>query len=174
MSLNVKFALYRGLLANLPATTGQPGVLAYTTDSNELFIDTGAAFQRLAAGNQVFQITDPSELAGLPAFIGDIAVVLGGSPAVPQGTYMLTEYSSPIVQGDWKLIAGSSETGSGVDVQGLGAPIVHEFVTYIDNNGVQHLAQPQFSDIGGSLSQTQLPATIGAGSALTLIDAGTF
>lgn len=174
MALNVKLQLYRGQLANLPATTGTPGVLAWTTDSNELFIDTGAAFRRLAAGNQVFQISDPSQLAGLPALIGDLAVVMAGSPLVPSGTYVLTTYSSPSVQGDWVLIAGSSESGSGVDVTPLPGATLHNFVTYIDASGIQHLAQPSFADISGQLAQTQLPTTIGAGSSLTDIDAGTF
>ena len=47
-------------------------------------------------------------------------------------------------------------------------------ITYIDATGTQHLAQPMFSNIGGTLSQTQLPASIGAGSNLTSIDCGTF
>jgi hypothetical protein len=171
MALNVKLQLYRGLLANLPATTGAPGVLAWTTDSNELFIDTGTAFQRIAPDNRVFNVTNVNQLAGLPAQLGDIAVLLGGSPAVPTATYVLTSYSSPFVQGDWTLIS-TSTTGTGI--QPLGSPTLHEFVTYIDSNGVQHLAQPSFADISGNLSQTQLPATIGAGSSLTAIDAGTF
>lgn len=173
MALNVRLQLYRGLLADLPASTGVPGVLAWTTDSDELFIDTGSAFQRLAAGNQVFDISDPSQLTGLSALIGDIAVVLAGSPAVPSGTYMLTAFPAS-TQGNWKQIAGASESGSGVDVQPLPGATLHEFVTFIDASGVQHLAQPSFADISGTLSQAQLPSSIGAGSNLTDIDLGTF
>ncbi len=173
MALNVKLQLFRGLLANLPATTGAPGVLAWTTDSDELFIDTGTQFQRLAPGNQVFQITNPSQLTGLPALIGDIAVVMGGSPVAPQSTYMRTTFSSPEVGTDWVLISATGTDGN-TDVIALPGATPHNFVTFIDASGVQHLAQPSFADISGQLAQTQLPTTIGAGTSLTDIDLGTF
>lgn len=167
MATNVKIQLLRGLLANLPPTTGAPGVLAWTTDSNELFIDTGTAFQRLAAGNQVFNVANPAALTGLTAMIGDFAV-----SASDGTTYILTAFPAS-TSGNWKAIA-TQETGPGVDVTPLPGATSHEWVTYIDSSGVQHLAQPNFSDIAGQLSQTQLPTTIGAGSALTSIDCGTF
>jgi hypothetical protein len=75
--------------------------------------------------------------------------------------------------GNWQLIASASVSG-GVDVVSLPGATVHQFVTYIDSNGVQHLAQPSFADISGNLSQTQLPASIGPGSSLTIIDCGTW
>lgn len=170
MALNVKIQTYRGPLSSMPATTGFAGVLWWATDSSELFIDNGTAFQRVAPGNQVFTVTGESQLVNLNAMVGDIAVAMTGSPAVFQGTYMLTAYPASTLT-NWQLIAQGS--GSGVDVQPLGSPVAHEWVTYIDAVGVQHLAQPAFSDISGTLSQAQLPATIGAGSNLTVIDCGT-
>lgn len=163
MALNVKIAVYRGLLANLPTSTGQAGVLAWTTDSNELFIDTGTAFQKLANDNAVFQVANPAALTGLSAKIGDLAV-----SASDGKTYILTAFPASTA-GNWTAIASNGTT-----IQALGSATAHEFVTYIDASGVQHLAQPAFSDISGVLAQTQLPATINAGSNLTLIDAGSF
>lgn len=164
MSINIKLQLLRGLRNNLPATTGFPGVLAWTTDTDELFIDTGLVFKRLAAANQVWTITDPSQLSGLTsALIGDVAVVMSGSPAVPNGTYMLVESGSPVVD-TWVLIAGGSEQGGGVDVTPLAGATAHEFVTYIDASGVQHLAQPSFADISGQATQQQLPSVIDLGT----------
>ena len=52
--------------------------------------------------------------------------------------------------------------------------VAHQFATSNNANGSLNLAQPAFSDISSVLAQTQLPASIGAGSSLTSIDAGTF
>lgn len=43
MALNVSVQVYRGTLANLAAlaTTGKAGVLAWTTDTNEIYVDSG-------------------------------------------------------------------------------------------------------------------------------------
>jgi hypothetical protein len=54
------------------------------------------------------------------------------------------------------------------------SPIAHEFATSNNADGSLNLAQPAFTDISGTLSQTQLPASIGAGSNLISLDAGTF
>ena len=70
----------------------------------------------------------------------------------------------------WENIGANVMTA----VQYLSGATANEWVTYIDATGTQHLAQPMFSNIGGTLSQTQLPASIGAGSNLTSIDCGTF
>ena len=44
MAVNLKIQTYRGTLASLStlATTGSAGVLAWTTDSYELFVDLGS------------------------------------------------------------------------------------------------------------------------------------
>lgn len=118
MALNVAVQLYRGTYATLQTlpSTGKQGVLAYTTDTNQLYVDTGTG-------------------SGIPTA--------------------------------WVLVSTSN-------LQELAAGTAHEFVSYIDQSGVQHLVQPAFTDISGLLAQTQLPATISTGSSLTNVDCGTF
>jgi hypothetical protein len=157
-------------LSTLPST-GFAGVLAWTTDTNEIYVDTGsgtgipAAWSRLANDVKVFTAADQtSRLALTGVLIGDLCL-----QADNNRTYILTdEPASNNV--NWTAIGVTS----GTTIQGLSAPVTHQFVTYIDNNGVQHLAQPSFADISGLLAQTQLPTSIGAGSSLTNIDCGSF
>lgn len=172
MALNVAVQVYRGTLANLSTlpSTGFAGVLAWTTDTNQLYVDSGsgsgipAAWTRVASDVTVFSVANQTARLALAANIGDLATQSDNSK-----TYILT--AEPATNNaNWTVIG----IFSGTTVQGLGAPTAHEFVTYIDNSGVQHLAQPSFSDISGQLSQTQLPTTIGAGSSLTSVDCGTF
>ena len=54
------------------------------------------------------------------------------------------------------------------------APVSHQFATSNNSDGSLNLAQPAFTDISGTLAQTQLPATIGSGANLTSFDCGTF
>src|ERR1017187_934755 len=53
MALNVAVQIYRGTLANLSAlaTTGKAGVLAWTTDTNEIYVDSGAGSPGIGVGN---------------------------------------------------------------------------------------------------------------------------
>src|SRR5947208_16661598 len=52
MALNVALQVYRGTLANLSAlaTTGKAGVLAWTTDTNELYVDAGSGSAGIGSG----------------------------------------------------------------------------------------------------------------------------
>lgn len=176
MSLNLELQVYRGTLANLStlATTGKAGLLVWTTDSYELYVDKGTgnpgigpgnAWQRVTPDNQLFTAANQSAMTALSAQIGDMA-----DRTDLHQIWILTAYPATSV-GNWTAL---SPDASGTTIQGLGSPTANEFVTYIDTTGVQHLAQPSFSNISGSLSQTQLPASIGAGSSLTSIDCGTF
>ena len=291
MASNVSVQLYRGLLANLGSAPVQAvGSLAWTTDSDELWISNGSSYQRLAAGNQVFTAASQAAQVALAALIGDICVrsdntntyMLTAFPAtnfanwtqiatgsasdvqsvnsvfpiagnvsltldnIPDGATYARILKSVITSGEFDLakshqlgfthdnliqpsalgvwqantsytegqvisdptnagdvqqvivagMSGASQpafqsakgaattdgtamwenigTSLRVSVKWLAAPVAHEWVAYIDNDGVQHLSQPAFSDISGTLSQTQLPASIGAGSNLTDIDCGTF
>ena len=153
--------------------------MAWTTDSLEMYVDLGSgspgigsgnAWQRVTPGNAVFSVATPSGLTALAAQIGDLAL-----SASDNNTYILTAYP-PTSAPNWKIIAASSSSApvGYTDVQWLASATAHEFVTYIDSSGVQHLAQPSFGDISGQLAQTQLPTTIGAGSSLTDVDLGTF
>lgn len=176
MALNVKLQLYRGTLANLQtlATTGAAGVLAWTTDSLELYVDSGTgnpgigpgnAWQRVTPDNKYFTAASQAAMLALPAQIGDIA-----DRTDLHQNWILTAFPATTL-GNWSPLSPDSST---TGIVGLAGPTAHEFVTFIDNNGVQHLAQPSFADISGQLSQTQLPTTIGVGTSLTDIDLGTF
>jgi hypothetical protein len=169
MALNIKLQTYRGPKADLAAlaSTGFAGVLAYTTDTFEIFVDTGsgsgipAAWAPLKTSHSVFTVANPAGLLSLPtAAIGDFAISTSNGL-----TYILTALPST-TSGNWSAITQS-------DVTGISAT-AHEWVTNIDAAGIQHLSQPAFTDISGLLAQTQLPATIGAGASLTNIDCGTF
>jgi hypothetical protein len=52
MALNVAVQVYRGTLASLSAlaTTGKAGVLAWTTDTNEIYVDAGSGSAGIGAG----------------------------------------------------------------------------------------------------------------------------
>lgn len=176
MAINVKLALYRGTLAHLQAlaTTGQAGVLAYTTDSNQLFVDigsgnpgigTGNAWQRIATDISVFTAVNQAAMIALAANIGDMC-----DRTDLHQIFVLTAFPASTA-GNWVAVSpDASVTG----IVGLVGPTAHQWVSYIDSTGVQHLTQPTFADISGSLAQTQLPATIGSGSSLTSLDCGTF
>jgi hypothetical protein len=169
MALNIKLQTYRGTKASLStlASTGFAGVLAYTTDTFEIFVDTGAgtgiptAWAPLKTTHSVFTAANVAGLLTLPtANIGDFAIVT--STGV---TYILTALPSTI-GGNWSAMTQPDVTGT--------AFVAHEWVTNITSDGIQHLSQPAFSDISGQLAQTQLPTSIGAGSALTNVDCGSF
>lgn len=53
MALNVSLQVYRGPLSDLVtlATTGKAGVLAWTTDTNELYVDAGSGSAGIGSGN---------------------------------------------------------------------------------------------------------------------------
>jgi hypothetical protein len=181
MALNTKIALYRGVEANLSAlaSTGQAGVLALATDTNALYIDQGSgtagignpgsgkAWIRSAAGTQVFTASSQAaQIALSGAMTGDICVRTDINQV-----FMLTAF----VVNAYATFANWTQIGVlGTAIQGLSSGTAHQWVAYVDTSGVQHLSQPAFADVSGSIAQTQLPATIGAGSSLTLVDCGTF
>ena len=179
MSLNVAIQLYRGTRANLASlpSTGFAGVLAWTTDSNEFFLDQGSGTPGIGVpgsgaawipvGNTIAYYTAVSQAAmtALSAKVGDLC-----DRTDLKQLFILTAYPATSA-GNWQALSpDSSVTG----IQGLASGTAHEWVSYIDTAGVQHLTQPAFSDISGQLSQTQLPTTIGSGSSLTSIDCGSF
>ncbi len=165
MALNVALQIYRGTKANLSslASTGKIGVLAYTTDTQELYVDSGSgigigpgnAWLRFAPNNKVF--TDANQTARLAestALLGDFSVQTDTGV-----TYVLQ--ALPVsTNGNWTAIATTSAPVT--SVFGRTGAVVAQANDYA------------FSQISGTLSQTQLPASIGVGSNLTSIDAGTF
>ena len=173
MALNVSMQVYRGLRANLTAlaSTGKAGVLAWTTDSNELFVDSGTgtgigtAWLPIANGISYFTAANQVAMLALSAKVGDLC-----DRTDLKQNLMLTAFPATVA-GNWTAISpDASVTG----IQGLGASTLHEWVSYIDASGVQHLSQPAFTDISGTIAQTQLPSSIGSGSSLTSFDCGTF
>jgi len=194
MASNVTVQQYRGTLTNLAslASTGKAGVLAYTTDSQELFMDQGSgtagyggpgsgkAWIKVAAGNSYQTAVSQAAMIALNAQLGDLV----DRTDVHQ-LFMLTAYPASSA-GNWTAVAlDTSVTG----ITGLGSGTAHEWVSYVDASGTQHLTQPAFTDISGTataaqvpalsaltgaITQTQLPASIGSGSSLTSIDCGTF
>ena len=179
MALNVKMAIYRGTLAHLQAlaSTGQQGVLAWTTDSNELYVDNGSgtvgigalgagfAWTKVAASTTLFTASSSAAMVALEAQVGDLV----DRTDVHQ-IFILTAFPASTA-GNWTAISpDSSVTG----IVGMSSPTANEWVQYIDTSGTQHLAQIAFSNLSGNLTEGQLPATISSGSSLTLIDLGTF
>lgn len=173
MALNIAVQVYRGLRSNLAslASTGHAGVLAWTTDSNELFVDSGSgtgigsAWLPLANDISYFTAASQTAMTALAAKVGDLC-----DRTDLHQIFILTAYPATTA-GNWQAISpDSSVTG----IVGLSSGVTHEWVSYIDQSGVQHLTQPSFTDISGQLAQTQLPTTIGSGSSLTSVDCGTF
>ena len=179
MALNLKIGLYRGTRANLAslASTGQAGVLAWTTDSNEFFVDQGSGTAGIGApgsgkawiavGNTIQFLTAASSTAmvALEANVGDLC-----DRTDLHQIFILTAYPASTA-GNWTAVSPDAST---TGIVGLSSGTAHEWVSYVDTTGTQHLTQPAFTDISGTLAQTQLPASIGAGSNLTSIDCGTF
>jgi hypothetical protein len=179
MALNVAVQVYRGTRTNLSslASTGKAGVLAWTTDSNEIFLDQGSGTAGIGGpgsgaawipiGNSIsyFTAASSSAMTSLAAKVGDIC-----DRTDLHQIFILTAYPATTA-GNWQVISSDSST---TGIVGLSSGTAHEWVSYVDQSGVQHLTQPSFSDISGSLAQTQLPTTIGSGSSLTSVDCGTF
>ena len=214
MSLNVAVQVYRGTLANLTAlaSTGKAGVMAWTTDTNEIYVDSGTgtgigtawlrvASKMIAVNAQVgttYAILT-TDLAKLITFANASAVAVSiaqAGTAFPAGwtttlenrgagTVTVTPATSTI-NGGATITLGTNQSvkivsdgtnyfalnGTG-SITATGA-VAHQFVTAIASNGAATLAQPAFTDLSGTLAQTQLPTTIGSGSSLTSVDCGTF
>jgi hypothetical protein len=74
MALNVAVQVYRGTLANLAAlaSTGKQGVLAWTTDTNEIYVDSGSG-----TGIGTAWIRTANKEVGVNAQVGTTYTVLG-------------------------------------------------------------------------------------------------
>ncbi len=156
MPMGSTVQLYRGLLADLQTlpSTGKQGVLAWTTDSMQLFVDSGSgsgigtAWLEMASDVSVFTAISWLQQLSLNAKVGDLCKRIDTSV-----TYILTAFPAS-VYGNWTSVAVSP-------LVGLAAPVASQWVEYVDLSGVQHLTQPAFSDIGGIATLSQLPASIG-------------
>lgn len=74
MALNVAVQVFRGVLANLAAlaSTGKAGVLAWTTDTNELYVDSGSG-----TGIGTAWLRVAGKEVGINAQVGTSYTVLG-------------------------------------------------------------------------------------------------
>lgn len=217
MALNLKIGLYRGTLADLSAlaSTGQAGVLAWTTDTNELYVDAGSGSAGIGSGNAWQKVAQ--DLVAVNAQVGTSYTVLASDRSklvtlknasavavtLPQagasfpagwiakfsnqgaGTVTITPTTSTI-NGNATLVLLTGQSADivsdgtnyfacvGVTVFPVTSPVANEFATGMNSSGVLSLAQPSFANLSGAIAQTQLPATINAGSSLTLVDCGTF
>jgi hypothetical protein len=217
MALNLTVQVYRGTLANLSAlaSTGKAGVMAWTTDTNEIYMDSGSG-----SGIGTAWLRVASKMVGINPQVGTTYTVLGSdlgklvtltnasavAVTLPQataasglfaagwnatfenrgaGAVTVTPTTSTINGGasivinqnqSVKIISDGTNyfalNGTG-SIVATGA-VANQFVTAIAANGAATLAQVNFTNLAGSLAQTQLPASIGTGSSLTTIDCGTF
>lgn len=217
MANNVAIQLYRGTLANLAAlaSTGKVGVLAWTTDTNELYVDSGTgsgigtAWLRVANKEVGVNAQVGTTYTVLGSDLGKLVTLANGSAVavtLPQataasgafgpgwyaefenrgaGNVTITPTTSTINGGTNIVLATNNSVkiiSDGTNyfaLQGKSAitvtnPVLHQFATSNNADGSLNLAQPAFTDISGSLAQTQLPTTIGVGASLTGLDCGTF
>lgn len=156
MALNLPIQIYRGLNANVgSATATTPGILAYATDSQRLFVSDGTVFKPIANDIAIFTAANQSAMVALAAKVGDIA-----DRTDLHQNFILTAFPAS-TPGNWVALSPDASVTGFV---GLSSGTAHEWVSYVDQTGVQHLTQPSFTDISGQLSQAQLPATIDCGT----------
>ena len=163
MALNLPIQVYRGTRAGLAslASSGHQGVLAWTTDTNEVFVDSGTgsgigtAWLPIANSIAVFTAASQAAMLALAAKVGDLC-----DRTDLKQIFILTAAPASTL-GNWTALSpDASVTG----IQGLSAGTANQFVTFIDNSGVQHLAQPDFTNLSGRATVAQLPATIDCGT----------
>lgn len=149
MALTETIQLYRGTRTNLAAlaSTGHQGVMVWTTDTNQLYVDSGSgtgigtAWLRVASDVTVFTAANQAARLALAANVGDIALQTDTST-----TYILTATPASS-NGNWTAIGLSS------------APVTSV-------NGHTGIVALTFADFTGQqITQAQLP---------TVIDCGTF
>lgn len=217
MALNVAVQVYRGTLSNLNAlaSTGKAGVLAWTTDTNEIYVDSGSgtgigtAWLRVANKEVGVNAQSGTSYTVLGSDLGKLVTLTNASAVavtLPQataasgsfaagwwaefenrgaGTVTITPTTSTINGGTSLTLAQNNSVkiiSDGTNYFALlgktsintTSAVSHNFATSNNADGSLNLAQPAFTDISGTLSQTQLPATIGAGTSLTNIDCGSF
>lgn len=149
MANNVKLAVYRGTLANLSAlaSTGQQGVLAWTTDTNELYVDAGAGSAGIGAGNAWQKVA--CDLVSVNAQTGTTYTVLGSDRS--------------------KLVTLKNATAIAVTLPQAGASFPSGWVASFSNQGVGAATiTPTTSTINGVASIVLL-----SGQSVDIVSDGT-
>ncbi len=117
--LTGKLQLYRGLFQNISgANATAEGLLAYTTDSQGLFVANGTVFTRVSPQNMVWTAAAPADLgalvqaAGGGALLGDLAVVTSNG-----NTYVLVGFANKVWQASTQYAIGDSILDSNGNLQ---------------------------------------------------------
>jgi hypothetical protein len=148
MALTEPIQLYRGTHASLVslASSGHQGVMLWTTDTNEVYVDSGTgsgigtAWLRIANNVSVQIAANQAARLALTANIGDIVLQTDTST-----TYILTA-SPASTNGNWTAIGLST------------APVTSV-------NGHTGAVALTFSDFTGQqITQSQLPSVIDCGT----------
>jgi hypothetical protein len=141
MALQTKTQLYSGLLKNLPnAVSSVPDQVAWTTDSQCLYVSNGTVFNRVAAQNKVWSVVGVSSLrnvvqaAGGGALVGDI--VLDTSADV---SYLITAYANKV----WVALTQYSVGDTLIDTHGN--------LQTVSTAGVSGSSEPSWNTTGNTI-----------------------
>jgi|SRR5208337_1586548 len=149
MSLNVALQLYRGTLSSLStlASTGKQGVLAWTTDTNELYVDAGSGSAGIGPGNAWQKVAQ------------DLVAV---NPQVGTTYTLLTTDRS-------KLVTFANASSIAVTIPQASASFPAGFICQISNQGAGTVTlTPTTSHIDGGTS-----LAISTNQGVTLVSDGT-
>jgi hypothetical protein len=119
MALQSRGQIYRGLSKSLSgAVASAPGMLAWTTDSQSLYVSNGSVFTRVSSQTKVWNVTAVSQLrtlvqaAGGSALVGDVAV-----ESTSKSTYILCDYANKIWQSTTAFALGDTIIDSNGNLQ---------------------------------------------------------
>ena len=114
MALNVAIQIYRGTKTNLAslASTGKAGALAFTTDTDELYVDTGSG-TGIGPGNAWILVGTNASLSNLasPTAINDTTLTFTGAGGLAAGGSSQNITLSPSGSGD---IIINTQGGQGI------------------------------------------------------------
>lgn len=194
MALNTSQQIYRGVKANLAAlaSTGHIGVLAYTTDTQELYVDTGAgtgigagnAWIRFAPNSKVY--SDANLAARTAAPSGARTPLLGDfSVQADTGVTYVLQTAPSTTAGNWTAIGLASAPVTSVFGRTGAVVATANDYAFSQISGTAGLAQGGTNaDLSATGGATQFIAqnaahvisarVIAAADLPTVIDLGTF
>lgn len=159
MALNVAVQVYRGTLANLSAlaSTGKAGVLAWTTDTNEIYVDSGSG-----SGIGTAWLRVASKMVGINPQVGTTYTVL----ASDLGKLVSLANASAVAVTLPQATAASGGFGAGWTAQfeNRGAGTVTITPTTSTINGAASFSLGQNQSVKIISDGTNYFALVGAGS----------